>query len=107
MVHLDQKTAWMHSPYLDASDAQNKEHLPTFGIVTLEDTTNFKHILRQTDANSIQHAVHAIGDKANDWILNQFADIRAKKTETGIGEAGWNMHSICRLSQLQDSPKKI
>ena len=64
--------------YLYASDSHNKEHLPTFGIVTLEDTTNFKHILRQTDANSIQHAVHAIGDKANDWILNQFADIRAK-----------------------------
>lgn len=75
---LGSKTAWMHSPYLYASDSHNKEHLPTFGIVTLEDTTNFKHILRQTDANSIQHAVHAIGDKANDWILNQFADIRAK-----------------------------
>ena len=78
---LGSKTAWMHSPYLDASDAQNKEHLPTFGIVTLEDTSNFKHILRQTDANGIQHAVHAIGDKANDWILNQFADIRAKNGE--------------------------
>ena len=90
----------------DVSDAHNKEHLSTFGIVTLEDTTNFKHILRQTDANSIQHAVHAIGDKANDWILNQFADIRAKNGERDRRSRVEHAH-ICRLSQLQDSPKKI
>ena len=77
---LGSRTAWMHEPYLDDYHSYSKEILPTFGIITLQDTTDFKFILRETDKNNIQHAVHAIGDKANDWILNQFSDI---KTENG------------------------
>ena len=30
---------------------------------------------RKTDNAGIQHAIHAIGDRANDWILNQFKAI--------------------------------
>ena len=73
---LGSRTAWMNEPYLDDYHSYSKELLPTVGIITLKDTTDFKYILRETDKNNIQHAVHAIGDKANDWILNQFSEIR-------------------------------
>ena len=73
---LGSRTAWMHEPYLVDLLSPEKEDLPTVGIITLHDTTEFKHILRETDKANIQHAVHAIGDRANDWILDEFALIR-------------------------------
>ena len=78
---LGSRTAWMYEPYLDDYHSYSKELLPTVGIITLKDTTDFKYILRETDKNNIQHAVHAIGDKANDWILNQFSEIRIENGE--------------------------
>ena len=56
--------------------SKEKETVSTLGIITLEDTLDFKRILRQTDKADIQHAVHAIGDKANDWILDEYAKIK-------------------------------
>ena len=73
---LGSRTAWMHEPYLEDPMSPEKEALGTVGIITLHDTTDFKHILRETDKANIQHAVHAIGDRANDWILDEFALIR-------------------------------
>ena len=73
---LGSRTAWMHKPYLNDPFSSEKEELPTVGIITLHDTTEFKHILRETDKANIQHAVHAIGDRANDWILDEFASIK-------------------------------
>ena len=73
---LGSKTAWMKKPYLEDITSVEKEHFPTVGIITLEDTTDFKRILRETDKANIQHAVHAIGDMANDWILDEFEKIR-------------------------------
>ncbi len=73
---LGSRTAWMHEPYLADALSPEKEALATVGIITLHDTTDFKHILRETDKANIQHAVHAIGDRANDWILDEFALIR-------------------------------
>ena len=70
---LGSRTAWMHKPYLH--NHNNKEKLPTLGVITIKDTTDFKYLLRETDNAGIQHAVHAIGDRANDWIINQFKDI--------------------------------
>lgn len=70
---LGSRTAWMYLPYLD--DPTTK------GIITLHDTTDFEHILRETDKAGIQHAVHAIGVRANDWILNEFAEIRTEHGE--------------------------
>lgn len=70
---LGSQTAWMYLPYLDDPT--------TTGIITLHDTTDFKHILRETDKAGIQHAVHAIGVRANDWILNEFAEIRSEHGE--------------------------
>ncbi len=68
---LGSRTAWMHEPYLPY-----KEISPNVGIITLDDTTKFKYLLRETDKKNIQHAVHAIGDKANDWILNEYIKIK-------------------------------
>ena len=72
---LGSRTAWMHKPYLHGHNHNDKEKLPTLGVITIKDTTDFKHLLRETDNAGIQHAVHAIGDRANDWIINQFKDI--------------------------------
>ena len=73
---LGSRTAWMHKPYLTDPFSSEKEDMATVGIITLRDTTEFKHILRKTDKANIQHAVHAIGDRANDWILDEFASIK-------------------------------
>ena len=73
---LGSRTAWMHEPYLSDHLSLDKEDLPTVGIITLKDTLEFKKILRETDKANIQHAIHAIGDKANDWILDEFALVR-------------------------------
>ena len=72
---LGSRTAWMHKPYLHGHNHNDKEKLPTLGVITIKDTTDFKYLLRQTDNAGIQHAVHAIGDRANDWIINQFKEI--------------------------------
>ena len=73
---LGSRTAWMHRPYLPQTGTKDKETLPTVGIITLDDTTEFKYLLRETDKANIQHTVHAIGDKANDWILKEYARIK-------------------------------
>ena len=78
---LGSRTAWMHRPYLSETGTKNKEILPTVGIITLDDTTDFKYLLRETDKADIQHTVHAIGDKANDWILEEYAKIREELGE--------------------------
>ena len=72
---LGSRTAWMHKPYLQDHNHMDKEWLPTLGVITIKDTTDFKFLLRETDNAEIQYAVHAIGDRANDWILNQFRNI--------------------------------
>ncbi len=72
---LGSRTAWMHRPYLHDIDLNNKEDLGTLGVITIEDTSDFKYLLRETDKVGIQHAVHAIGDRANDWILDEYKKI--------------------------------
>ena len=73
---LGSRTAWMSKPYLSDPLSKEKETVSTLGIITLEDTLDFKRILRETDKADIQHAVHAIGDRANDWILDEYAKIK-------------------------------
>ena len=78
---LGSRTAWMHRPYLPDRHSNEKEFIQTAGILTVQDTLEFKELLRKTDELEIQHAVHAIGDKANDWILDEFEKIRAENGE--------------------------
>ncbi len=78
---LGSRTAWMHRPYLVNDNSSNKELIKTVGILTIEDTVDFKQMLRKIDNQNMQNAVHAIGDKANDWILDQFYKIRLENGE--------------------------
>jgi predicted amidohydrolase YtcJ len=64
---LGSRTAWMHDPYLD--DPSTK------GLLVMADTLEFRKIMREVDRAGIQLAVHAIGTKANEWILDAFVDI--------------------------------
>ena len=61
---LGSRTAWMYKPYLDDNT--------TTGLLRITDTTEFIKIIKEVDDKGIQLAVHAIGDKANDWIIDKF-----------------------------------
>ena len=60
---LGSRTAWMHNHYLDDKN--------TNGIMRIKDTNSFMDMIKILDKKGIQLAIHAIGDKANDWIINQ------------------------------------
>jgi predicted amidohydrolase YtcJ len=64
---LGSRTAWMHKPY--------KDDPSTRGLLVAADTVEFRKILREVDKAGIQFAVHAIGTRANEWILDEFAAI--------------------------------
>lgn len=61
---LGSRTAWMYDPYRDDPS--------TSGLVVMADTVKFREILRASDKSSLQLMIHAIGDRANDWILSEF-----------------------------------
>ncbi|HEX3129129.1 MAG TPA: amidohydrolase [Thermoanaerobaculia bacterium] len=65
---LGSTTAWFHEPYTDAPN--------TSGLV-VTDPARLASDIRKADAAGLQVAVHAIGDRANDWILDTFAHVEA------------------------------
>jgi predicted amidohydrolase YtcJ len=65
---LGSTTAWFHEPYSDAP--------ATSGLV-VTDPARLSMDIRKADAAGLQVAVHAIGDRANDWLLDVFADTAA------------------------------
>ena len=67
---LGSRTAWMYDSYLDDRN--------TSGHLIIEDTLSFKKMVNVVDKNGIQLAVHAIGDKANDWIIDVFEGLNKK-----------------------------
>ena len=66
---LGSTTAWFHAPYDDAPH--------TSGLITT-DTTALRALIDSADAAGLSLAVHAIGDKANDWLLDTFAALGAE-----------------------------
>ena len=60
---LGSTTAWFYEPYLDE---------PTTSGFPVTDTLNLKKWVIAADAANLQVVVHAIGDRANDYILNVF-----------------------------------
>ena len=60
---LGSTTAWFYKPYLDAPN--------NFGF-TVTDTNNLRKWILGADKAGLQVAVHAIGDRANDFLLNVF-----------------------------------
>jgi predicted amidohydrolase YtcJ len=65
---LGSTTAWFYEPYADEPS--------TAGLV-VSDTSELRKAMREADAAGLQLIVHAIGDRANDWLLDAFADVRA------------------------------
>jgi predicted amidohydrolase YtcJ len=66
---LGSGTAWFHEPYLD-------DRLGC-GITVTEPETLRRRIL-SADAAGLHVIVHAIGDRANDWLLDTYREAAAK-----------------------------
>jgi predicted amidohydrolase YtcJ len=66
---LGSTTAWLYEPYLDA---------PTSTGLRVTDTILLRQWILQADSVNLQVATHAIGDRANDWILNVYKEAEEK-----------------------------
>jgi len=62
---LGSATAWFHEPYADAPE--------TCGLTMTEPAVLRERILA-ADAAGLQVIVHAIGDRANDWLLDVYQE---------------------------------
>src|SRR5690606_36938422 len=65
-------TAWFYQPYTDAPE--------TAGLLTT-DTTALREWIADADSAGLHVTVHAIGDRANDWLLDVFAEAAARNGE--------------------------
>ena len=66
---LGSTTAWFYKPYLDE---------PTKSGLYVTDTNNIRRWVLSADSAGLHIAVHAIGDRANDFILNVFEEAENK-----------------------------
>ena len=66
---LGSTTAWFYAPYADAPE--------TTGLM-VTDTTALRTWILEADAAGLHLAIHAIGDRANDWLLDRFAEAKAQ-----------------------------
>lgn len=69
---LGSTTAWFHEPYLDA---------PASTGLMVTDTAQLRNWIQSADTAGLHIAVHAIGDAANDWLLDVFANTVAVNGE--------------------------
>jgi len=65
---LGSTTAWFHDPYADEPG--------TAGLMT-SDTTQLRQWVRSADEAGLHVIVHAIGDRANDWLLDVYEETAA------------------------------
>ena len=65
---LGSTTAWFYEPYDDAPE--------TVGLM-VTDTAQLRRDIRAADAAGLHVIVHAIGTRANDWLLDAYAEARA------------------------------
>lgn len=66
---LGSTTAWMYQPYLDAPNSTGLQ---------VTDTNILRTSIISADSAELQIATHAIGDRANDWILNVYLEAANK-----------------------------
>jgi len=66
---LGSTTAWFYQPYLDA---------PKSTGLQVTDTNLLRQWILSADAAGLHIATHAIGDRANDWILNVYEEAENK-----------------------------
>lgn len=69
---LGSSTAWFYEPYSDAPDNRG---------LTMGDLTVLADNIRNADRAGLHVAVHAIGDRANDWLLGKFERIASENGE--------------------------
>jgi hypothetical protein len=62
---LGSTTAWFYKPYLDAPNSTGLQ---------VTDTNLLRKWILQADSAGLHIATHAIGDHANDWILNVYEE---------------------------------
>ncbi len=62
---LGSTTAWFYEPYEDAPGERG---------LMVTDTTELRRDITAADAAGLHVIVHAIGTRANDWLLDAFAD---------------------------------
>lgn len=67
---LGSTTAWFYKPYLDA---------PNTSGLQVTDTNFLRRWILGADSAGLHVAVHAIGDRANDWLLNVYEEAGKKK----------------------------
>jgi predicted amidohydrolase YtcJ len=65
---LGSSTAWFYRAYVDAPE--------THGLVVTDTTVLWQSIV-DADRAGLHVIVHAIGDRANDWLLDAFRDARS------------------------------
>lgn len=66
---LGSTTAWFYEPYDDEPESS--------GLVVIDDTSQFKGWIVSADAAGLHIVIHAIGDRANDWLLDAYAEAAA------------------------------
>jgi predicted amidohydrolase YtcJ len=64
---LGSTTAWFYEPYVDD---------PSTAGLMVSDTAELREAILDADRRGLQVIVHAIGDRANDWLLETFAAVR-------------------------------
>jgi len=70
---LGSTTAWFYEPYDDAPE--------TSGLM-VTDTAALREQILSADSAGLHVVVHAIGDRANDWLLDVFAEARTRNGRT-------------------------
>jgi predicted amidohydrolase YtcJ len=63
---LGASTAWFYQPYSDEPETSGYPR---------HNTADIKNWIMQADKAGLQVVVHAIGDKANDWLLDTFEEV--------------------------------
>jgi len=96
---LGSTTAWFYQPYLDAAN--------TSGL-NVTDTNDIRRWVLAADSAGLHIAVHAIGEHANDFILNVYEDAEKKKSADHRFRVEHAQHlsqqAIPRFAQLRVIP---
>lgn len=89
---LGASTAWFHHPYTDD---------PTNPGGPVCDLDELAEAIAEAAGVGLDVAVHAIGDRANDWLLRVYGEVRARRTDGGMGRGGGVRRPILRIEHAQ------
>ncbi|TAL46699.1 MAG: amidohydrolase [Chitinophagaceae bacterium] len=96
---LGSTTAWFYQPYLDA---------PNTSGLYVTDTTDLHNWILAADSAGLHVAVHAIGDRANDFLLNIFEEAEKRNAKDHRFRIEHAQHltqaAITRFAQLNAIP---